>query len=283
MNMVQSTATFFPEWVLAFGASGLLAVIAFLRRSLTTGGAVAACLVGGTVWMGMGRGGFVVLCTFFFTSTLLGRVAKRRKQTLETHYSKGHRRDALQVSANGGVAAACGLVLWWQRHADFGSSASGLATVLGVAGCASLASANADTWATELGVLSSRPPWHLVKLTRVPPGTSGAVSALGLGVSWVGACVVAVTALLLDDRLGINAALMIAIGGFSGAAIDSVLGATLQRQYTCVRCGEQVEAAVHCGSATAAHGPRWARLGNDAVNLLANATAASIAALGVVG
>lgn len=280
---VQSSAALLPEWALAFGVSGLLGIVAFLRRSLTTTGALAACFVGGTVWMGMGRGGFVVLCVFFLTSTLLGRVAKGRKQQFETHYSKGHRRDALQVLANGGVAAACGLLLWWQRHLEFGSSGSGLATVLGVAGCASLASANADTWATELGVLSSRPPWHLVKLTRVPPGTSGAVSALGLGVSWVGACVVAVTALLLDDRLGINAALMIAIGGFSGAAIDSVLGATLQRQYTCVKCGEQVEAEVHCGAPAAANGPRWAALNNDAVNLLANATAASIAALGVVG
>lgn len=272
-----------PEVWLAFGLSGLLAFGAYVRRSLTVDGALAAAAVGGLVWMGLGRTGFVVLCTFFLTSTLLGKVAKGRKRDFESRYSKGHRRDAFQVIANGGVAACCGGVLWYQSLGAASVSANGLATAIGVAACASLASANGDTWATELGVLSSGEPWHLSTLKRVPRGTSGAVSGVGILVSWLGASAIALTASVLDPRLGANAALTIAVAGFTGAAVDSVLGATLQRQYECVRCGATVETKRHCEHPTRLDGTRWTVLDNDAVNLLANLGAAVMAGVSVVG
>lgn len=273
----------FPEVWLAFGLSALLAFGAYVRRSLTVDGAIAAAAIGGLVWMGLGRTGFVVLCTFFVTSTLLGKVAKSRKREFESRYSKGHRRDAFQVIANGGVAAVCGGILWYQNYGAASVSANGLATVIGVAACASLASANGDTWATELGVLSAGEPWHLATLKRVPRGTSGAISGVGMLVSWLGASAIALTASTLDPRLGVNAALTIAVAGFTGAALDSILGATLQRQYECVRCGLAVETRHHCDHPTHLQGTRWAVLDNDAVNLVANLGAGVMAGISVVG
>jgi uncharacterized protein (TIGR00297 family) len=273
----------FPEVWLAFGLSGLLAFGAYVRRSLTLDGALAAVAVGGLVWMGLGRTGFVVLCTFFLTSTLLGKVAKKQKREFESRYSKGHRRDAFQVIANGGVAACCGGILWYQSHGAAAVSANALATAIGVAGCASLASATGDTWATELGVLSLRDPWHLSTLRRVPRGTSGAVSGLGILVSGLGASTIALTAWILDPRLGLNAALTIAMAGFAGSALDSILGATLQRQYECSRCGATVETKRHCDHPTRLDETRWAMLDNDAVNLVANLSAGVMAGVSVVG
>lgn len=265
----------FPEWALAFGASTVLAAAALVRGSLTLDGALAACLVGGTTWMGLGREGFVVLCVFFFTSTLLGRVGRARKKPLESHYSKGHRRDALQVMANGGAAFVCATALWLQDYMTpepiLGAR---LGEPLAIAACASLASANADTWATELGVLSRERPWHLLEWRRVAPGTSGAVSALGTGVALLGAATIAVAAFLLDAGMARYSAFTVMVLGFAGALFDSVLGATAQRQYRCTMCGEQVETPNHCGSLARPTGPAWARLDNDAVNFIANATAA---------
>lgn len=264
-----------PSWWVAFGASSLLAGAAFLRGSLSWDGALAACLVGGMIWIGFGGAGFVVLCTFFFTSTLLGRVGKSRKARFESHYAKGHRRDALQVMANGGPAFACATLGWFLACSDSGEGGR-LAGPLAVAACASLASANADTWATELGVLSHTPPWHLFRWRRVPAGTSGAVSLLGCVVALSGAATVAGVAWLVGDGFGLCDAWLVAAAGFGGCLLDSALGAAAQKQYVCATCNEQVEVKEHCAKPTVAVGPGWARLGNDAVNFCANATAAAV-------
>jgi uncharacterized protein (TIGR00297 family) len=62
---------------------------------------------------------------------------------------------------------------------------------------AALAAANADTWATELGVLSRKEPRLLTTGQKVEKGTSGAVSGYGILAAVAGAAAIGLLALVV--------------------------------------------------------------------------------------
>ncbi len=243
--------------------SGVIVAIARRRGSLSPSGAAAALAVGTTIYCGGGWRGFAALVIFFVTSTALARVGRERKAAAKREYSKGDRRDALQVLANGGVAAlaALGSILWPGRL-------QWSALMLGA-----LATANADTWATELGGLSRLEPISLVTLARVPRGTSGAVSPLGLVATVAGAAVIALPFASLQS-------MMMAVGaGTLGSLSDSLLGATVQTRFYCAACAKETESERHhCGAVTSRVGG-LSRFGNDAVNLAATVVGGVVAAV----
>src|ERR1043166_6119652 len=103
--------------------------------------------------------------------------------------------------------------------------------------------ANADTWAPELGVLSRREPWSIITLAPVPRGTSGAVSTLGLAATVAGAFVVGAVISLAADR-SLHLVMVAVIAGLIGSLADSLLGATLQEQFHCAACARDCEAQV---------------------------------------
>src|SRR5574342_803486 len=134
----------------------LAAYLAHRAHSLNRSGAFAATLVGTTIF---GIGGWqwaFLLLTFFITSSALSRAFKKRKQGLSEKFSKGHERDAGQVFGNGGLAT-----LFVALHAFYPGS---LVPWVGFA--ASLAAVNADTWATELGVLNPTPPRLITDISQ---------------------------------------------------------------------------------------------------------------------
>jgi uncharacterized protein (TIGR00297 family) len=248
-------------------ASGAIAVLAWRRGSLSRSGAIAALGTGALIFVGGGAPWFITLIVFFATSTLLGRVAATRKATVKREFSKSDTRDAWQVLANGGVAAAAALGMALAPDARWLYAFAG-----------ALATANGDTWATELGTLSRRDPWSLVKLARVPRGTSGAISPLGLAATVAGAAVIALTiAVAPDPALRARLAVVVIVSGTLGALVDSLLGATLQESFHCPLCNRDCEGAQHaCGTSC----PRVrgvAGFGNDAVNFVATLAGGLIA------
>src|SRR5512145_2927265 len=167
----------------------VIAYLAYRAHSLNKSGAFAATLVGTIVF---GLGGLqwaILLMIFFITSSGLSRAFKKRKQGLNEKFSKGHERDAGQVFGNGGLATLFVIV-----HAFYPES---ILPWIGFA--ASLAAVNADTWATELGVLNPTPPRIITNLSkRVEKGTSGGISFYGILASLLGSAVIALPAVLLS-------------------------------------------------------------------------------------
>lgn len=248
--------------------------LAAWRGLLSRGGAVAAAAVGAVVFTFGGWAWAVLLILFFVTSSLLSRYREERKAEAAGRMAKGSRRDAGQVLANGGWVALLALWHGWQP-ADW----------LFLAAVGALAAVTADTWATELGLLSPTPPRLITTREAVPPGTNGGVTVLGLLAAATGAFLIGFVAgllVLLGGALVMFApgrlSLVAGVAGLTGSIVDSLLGATVQHTRRCPLCNEETERDIHtCGTAT--HPWRgWPWLDNDAVNALAS-VAGSLAAV----
>ena len=241
----------------AIGAAAaiVIALAAHRARALSASGAFAAVAVG-IICSAAGLSWAAMVIAFFVASTLLGRIrADIRARRIGAIVAKGGARDAGQVLANGGVFAAAALghvlhpsIIW-----------------LAVGGGA-LAAAAADTWATEIGSLTSRPPRDILRWNPVPPGTSGGVTLVGTMASVAGSAFVAAMAGLAGWPP--PSVIAVLIGGIAGSLADSILGAAVQTRRWCDRCDSGTEQTVHiCGTGTRlSGGVSW--IDNDTVNLI---------------
>jgi len=258
------------QLILGFFLAVTIAYLAYRARSLDRSGAFAALVVG-TVIFGLGGWGWaILLLTFFITSSGLSRAFKDRKKEANEKYAKGGQRDAGQVFGNGGIPT-----LFVALHFFFPEA---IWPWLGFA--ASLAAVNADTWATELGVLNPTAPHLITNLRKVvEKGTSGGVSWGGTLASLAGAGLIGVEAAVLNP-FGVNWTFFVSVtvAGLLGSLFDSLLGATVQAIYYCPSCHKETERnPVHsCGTETTQI-RGWAWLGNDWVNFSCGAFGVGVA------
>jgi uncharacterized protein (TIGR00297 family) len=173
-----------------------------------------------------------------------------------------------QVVANGGWAALGALFIPFYPK-------PGWALLVGA-----LAAGQADTWSTELGRHSRRPPRLLVGGRTVPPGTSGGVTWFGSGAGVVGAGAMGAVAYLVG--VSPRVAAWSVVGGIGGTVMDSLLGSTIQARYRCEICDRALERAAHdCPQpARLVGGIRW--VDNDVVNAAATATGGGITLIAAV-
>jgi uncharacterized protein (TIGR00297 family) len=258
------------QLLLGFILAIIISYLAYRAHSLNKSGALAAIIIGTIIFDMGGWQWAVLLLVFFITSSGLSRLFKKRKQGLDEKFSKGHARDAGQVFGNGGLATAFVLV-----HAFYPESMIGW---LGFA--ASLAAVNADTWATELGVLNPTAPRLITKLHRVvEKGTSGGISLTGTLASLAGSALIGILAVSLHPISDpVKSFLIITFSGLAGSLFDSLLGATVQAMYYCPTDKKETEKyPLHtCGTATI-HIRGWKWLNNDWVNFACGAFGAVVA------
>jgi len=236
--------------------------LAALRAgAFRSSGAVAAWIVGACVFAAGGWPFAAVLLAFFLPAALLSRMGRARKRDL-ADIEKPGARDAMQVAANGGVAAFCALMA-------VNTHSHAMTAAFAGAFCA----ASADTWGTEIGTLFKGLPRSLLTMRPVAAGLSGGVTLPGTGAELAGAFVVA----LVAAALGVAPLWACAAGGVAGAFADSFLGATLQELRYCPRCARACETNPHhCGTPTVRRrGFPW--MSNDVVNACATAVGALVA------
>ncbi|HEX3067955.1 MAG TPA: DUF92 domain-containing protein, partial [Thermoanaerobaculia bacterium] len=146
----------------------VLALIGFALKSVNVSGMVAGWILGCVVVIGGGPPMYVALLAFFVLGTLATKLGYARKARAGLAQEGGGRRGAAHAFANVGVAAICAIACW-----------RGLGLVPLFMGIAALATAAADTTASEIGQLFGRRAFLPLTLRRVEPGTEGAISIEG--------------------------------------------------------------------------------------------------------
>ena len=292
-----------PRLALGLLISLLIGGVAYRRGSLSRSGVLGAVLTGTTIF---GFGGFtagVLLVAFFVSSSLLSHFKQNslQKQRATEMFDKGGQRDIGQALANGGAAALFAI-------ADFATQNLNLPLLrsqaphqlFAVATIGALATACADTWATELGVLNHAKPRLITNMRQVEPGTSGGVSRTGLLAALAGTLFIALLAVFIsmvfiwiDSPVysGIPRTVMttlsgwllatlfgVTLGGLLGSLFDSVLGATAQAIYFSDQRQKETEKAIEKDGTPNKLIRGWKWLNNDWVNFISSVVGALISA-----
>lgn len=204
----------------------LVCILSYKKKSLTAFGAVIAfCLTRGLYAFG-GVVFLAPLFAFFLSLSFVTKLGALEKDKLEKAlYERGGKRDHIQVLANGGAAFIIATIYYLMPGPQ-----------LIIAYFTAFAACNADSWASEIGVMSRKPPFSLIDFKPVQRGMSGGVTVLGLFASLCGAAFIAglyfiffITAIPLVQLLA--SCVFITAFGFAGSIIDSLLGATMQPAY----------------------------------------------------
>jgi uncharacterized protein (TIGR00297 family) len=249
------------------------AAAAYWQNYLTRPGAVAAAILGSIILFFGGWGWAATTAGSFFITALISQ----REDSHETNESNSTRarRNLSQVLANGLLLAMLAIV-YRASDANIDSVAAFLGCVGAVAG---------DTWATSASQFSSRNPRLLTTGQRVPAGTPGAVTGVGIALTALAGLVASIVYLSVAAILGgenapsavrVTLAVAAIIGAVAGSIFDSYLGAACQAIYTDADGRVTDLPAANNGRLnTYVRGWRW--LSNDLVNFSNSVAGASSA------
>lgn len=149
----------------------------------------------------------------------------------------------------------------------------------------------ADTFSSELGILSQTQPFLITApWKRVPKGTNGGVTIEGLIYGGLGSFLMTVTAIVAchfgPPHLSMvpHTTFLISMAGLMGSVLDSLLGAVCQATVTDKRSGKVVEGSSGARVQVKEGGSRrqmgWDLLTNNGVNFTM-ATLTSLLAMGM--
>ncbi|MEW6295477.1 MAG: DUF92 domain-containing protein [Candidatus Diapherotrites archaeon] len=181
----------------------LFSLITLKKKNYDIEGILTGNIIGIASYLLGGLTAFMVIAYFF----VIGEIG--------TRYGRNKRKDKHEKRSTGNV-------LGNSLPSFFFLPFSSIAFFSGIA------SALADTLAAEIGMLSKKKPVLITDFRKVERGTDGAITALGLIASIIGAGLIALIHYGLFRN--INSFIIILIAGFLGSIADSFLGATLQRK-----------------------------------------------------
>ena len=188
--------------------------IVYQKEHLSISGFIGASLMATLVIGYRGFNILLILMVFFISSSILSHMKNKNIQ------SKKSRRTINQVYANGGIALLIFLVSHFFNN-----------DIMPVLILSSVASANADTWGTELGKLSLTQPIDIISRKEIKIGSSGGITIIGTIGSLMGSILIGGLGYFFDLELSVIIAIILA--GFSASIIDSIIGSTYQARFIC--------------------------------------------------
>jgi uncharacterized protein (TIGR00297 family) len=212
--------------------NGVLALVGYFARSVSVSGAIGGWFLGAILILGAGWPMYVALLAFFILGTATTKLGYARKAKLGLAQESGGRRGFSHAFSNVGVAAICAIAVSRLSRIDDGPlEAMAVAYFMGIA---SLATAAADTTASEIGQLVGRRAFLPLTLRRVPVGTEGAISVEGTLAGLVGGFLVAAAGVLSLHyglmRVNLGAIFFITAAAFLGSYIESIAGSWNRKQ-----------------------------------------------------
>ena len=200
-----------------------IAFITFFGNWITLD-ATKAVIILGTIVLGFGGWVLTAAVILFFTSgSLLTRnkrvlgITDPIKQNIPLHLQK--RRDGYQVWANG----------FWLALFCFGWFLVSWDAFL-IAAMVTIATATADTWATEIGTVNPGKTVSIITFNEVTAGTDGGISFKGTAAAAAGAALISFLAFFLNFQNVYTVFIMILTLGLFGCFLDSILGALIRKK-----------------------------------------------------
>ncbi|MDN5320047.1 MAG: hypothetical protein PWP49_467 [Thermococcaceae archaeon] len=199
-------------------AIALLGALAYKLKALDGKGVMAAVLVGAATIVLGGMFPFLALLTFVILGVLATkyRFAEKAKKGVAQE-GKGTR--SWQNVLGNGLAAVIFLLVEYYTKQD----------VFWAATFSAIATANADTLASELGKIFGKAPKMITTLKPANVGENGAVSWQGEIIALIGAFIISIFAVFLTSQKT-EMLLAVTLAGFVGCNLDSLLGATLENR-----------------------------------------------------
>ena len=198
----------------------ILGVGAYWAKAADISAVISETIVGFLVIIFAGLSWFLLLLIFYLMGGGFTRYGYAKKEKLGIAQSHGGARGYKNVFSNSLVPLAMAVC-----YGIYGNDLFVYAFI------GSVATANGDTLASEIGETSSSKPRMITTLKETEPGVDGGVTLLGEGASLLGALIIGILAAIS----GMTGLLGIVIGtaaGFLGTNFDSLLGATLQSRGT---------------------------------------------------
>lgn len=235
------------EIVIALTCCLLLAIFIYAFRVLDLVGSLLAFTMGMIIWLYASVYWLVILISFMIFGFIATKFKYGYKKAMGVGEGDKGKRGGYNVLANALVPT---IIAFMYGVYSFYNKESIFVRVASVVYLSAVSVGAADTFASEIGVLSNKVYWILDPRKKVEVGTDGGFSVLGQAAALCGAVLTTALGCYLfytypqaaldpNGTLGIslytllNIKFVIAISiivGFAGCQIDSVLGATLQKR-----------------------------------------------------
>ncbi|MGD2249488.1 MAG: DUF92 domain-containing protein [Candidatus Methanofastidiosia archaeon] len=200
---------------------GSIGALAWKAKVVRGSGLWSGFLIGFLVWIFTNWKCFVIALTFFVLSGIATKYKYDKKREKGIAEAEKGARGYGNVFGNGLVALVCAVLEGVYGGGFF------LAGFLGA-----MASATADTAGGEIGRLSKTNPVLITTFETVEPGAEGGITVLGEVAEFAIAGLIGFIAwgmrLSHNGFAGVTLFGAVAVAGFVGANVDSVLGATCE-------------------------------------------------------